>query len=197
VGDVADEDPQTSDPQIVTRCFEGKGYWAIVAARPACQYPIWPRGTEISREHGAYTLTLPGLAAQIEDAVLCDVETLTWTPLATERAGEDLRLKLRTNWALVILRQRGGPAIVTFDPLPTLKRGASTVLHLATLSKKADDTATVRTTLTAPGLVVEPSEIAVPGDVTVTVPSNAVPGNYAVSVSKRSVLGVRRFLVVQ
>jgi hypothetical protein len=196
-GDVADEDPQTSDPQIVTRRFEGKGYWAIVAARPACQEPIWPRGTGISKERATYTLTVPRLAAQVEDAVLCDVETLTWTPLAAERVGEDLRFKLRSNWALVILRQRGSPAIVTFDPLPTLKRGASTVLHLATLSKKADDAATVHATLTAPGLVVEPSEIAVPGDVTITVPSNALPGNYAVSVSKKGVLGVKRFLVVE
>jgi hypothetical protein len=196
-GDVADADPPASDPQIVTRRFEGKGYWAIVAARPASQDPIWRRGTEISSEHANYTLTVPGLAAQVEDAVLCDVETLTWTPLATEHVGEDLRLKLRTNWGLVLLRRPGGPALVTFDPLPTLRKGASTVLHLTTFSKSASPTAAVRAAITAPGLVIEPSEINVPGDVTLTVPSSALPGNYAVSVSTKDVLGVRRFLVVE
>jgi hypothetical protein len=98
---------------------------------------------------------------------------------------------------LLILRRPGGPAVVTFDPLPALRKGASAVLHLATLSQKADGTATVRATLAAPGLVVEPSEIAVPGEVTLKVPSNALPGNYAVSVSGKNVLGVKRFLVVE
>jgi len=196
-GDVADEDPPASDPQIVTRRFEGKGYWAIVAARPSSQDPVWRRGTEISSEHTTYTLTVPGLAAQVEDAVLCDVETLTWTPLATERVGEDLRLKLRTNWGLVLLRRPGGPALVTFDPLPTLRKGASTVLHLTRLSQPASPTSPVRAAITAPGLVVEPSEITVPGDVTLTVPSDALPGNYAVSVSTTGGLGVKRFLVVE
>jgi hypothetical protein len=196
-GDVADEDPPASDPQIVTRRFEGKGYWAIVAARPASQEPIWPRKTKISGEHAPYTLTVPRLAAQVEDAVLCDVETLTWTPLATERVGEDLRLKLRTNWGLVLLRRPGGPTVVTFDPLPTLRKGASTVLHLTALSQPASPAATVRAAITAPGLVIEPAEINVPGDVTLTVPPDALPGNYAVSVSTNGVLGVRRFLVVE
>jgi hypothetical protein len=98
---------------------------------------------------------------------------------------------------LVILRRPGGPALVTFDPLPTLRKGASAVFHLATLSRKADGTATLGATVTAPGLVVEPSESAVPGDVTITVPTNALRGNYAVSVSKKSVLGAKRFLVVE
>jgi hypothetical protein len=129
--------------------------------------------------------------------VLCDVETLAWAPLAAEKVGEDLRLKLRTNWGLVILRRPGGPAVVTFEPLPTLKKGASTVLHVTALTKKDSGAGTLRTTITAPGLIVEPPEIAVPGEVTITVPSTALPGNYAVSVSKTNALGARRFLVVE
>ena len=196
-GDVADLDPQSSDPQIVTRRFEGKGYWVIVAARPAYQGPIWPRGTEVSKEHALYTLTVPGLAAQVEDAALCDVETLTWAPLATETVGEDLRFKLRTNWGLVILRQRCGPAVVTFEPLPKLKKGESTVLHVTALTKEESRTGRLLRTVTAPGLLVEPPEIAVPGEVTIRVPETALPGNYAVSVSNTNGLGARRFLVVE
>jgi phage baseplate assembly protein gpV len=196
-GDVADVDPPPSDPQIVTRRFEGKGYWAIVAARPACQDSIWPRGTEVSKEHASYTLTVPGLAAQVEDAVLCDVETLSWAPLSIERTGEDLLLRLRTNWGLVILRKPGGPSVVAFEPLPRLKRGESTVLHVAALTKQESDTATLRRTISAPELVVEPPEVTVPGEVTIKVPVAALPGNYAVSVSNTNGLGIRRFLVVE
>ena len=196
-GDVADEDPHSSDPQIVTRCFEGKDYWAIVAARPACQDPIWPRGTEISSEHGTYTLTVLQLGPQVEDAVLCDIETLACSPLATERVGDDVRVELRTNWGLVILRKQGGPAMAAFDPLPTLRRGASTTVRLSMLSGNAAGTEAQSATVTAPGLAVNPSEVLIPGDLTITVPAEALPGNYSVSVAGKGVLGCRRFLVVE
>ena len=200
-GDVPDEDPQTSDPEIVTRQFEGKGYWAIVAARPACQDPlVWPRGTGIASEHREYTLTVAGLAPQVEDAALCDIETLTWTPLDLEREGNDLRLRLTTNWALVILRQHGGPAILTFDPLPTLERGASATLQVKPLSPAASKAPNVTARITAPGLNVAPTQPQAPAptaEFTITVPPEALPGNYTVFVSGDNLLGTRRFLVVQ
>ncbi len=196
-GDVADDDPVASDPQIVTRRFEGKGFWAIVAARPASEAAIWLRGTEISKEHAPYTLTVSGLAAQVEDAVLCDVETLAWSPLPLERQGNDVHLKLRTNWALVILRRPDGPAVVTFDPIPAMKRGSSTMLRLKALSEHAHGTPSLRCNVAAPGLAIEPSEIDVPGEATIAVPANALPGNYAISVSSKNLLGAKRFLVVE
>jgi hypothetical protein len=192
-GDVADEDPQSSDPQIVARRFAGDGYWAVVAARPACQDPIWPRGTGVSDHRAGYVLTVPGLAAQVADAVLCDVETLTWAPLETRRAGDDLQVRLNTNWALVILRKVDGPAIVSFDPLPSLPKGNSTIIRLQLL--RGSPGCQVR--INAPGLEVEPSEITVPGEITVTVPLDAFPGNYAVSISGDRVLGAKRFLIVE
>ncbi len=192
-GDVADEDPPSSDPQIVTRRFDGDGYWAIVAARPACQDPIWPRGTVVSDYHNEYVLTVPGLAAKVADAVLCDVETLTWTPLEIERAGEDLKLRLNTNWALVILRKPDGPGFVSFDPLPSLHRGGSTAIRLNVL--RGSPQTQVR--INAPGLEVIPSEIAVPGEAVIKVPADAFPGSYAVSISGRHVIGTKRFQVVE
>ena len=59
----------------------------------------------------------------MEDTILCDVETLTWAPLEPERHGDDLRLNLHTNWALVILRRPGGPTVVGFETLPALRAG--------------------------------------------------------------------------
>jgi hypothetical protein len=199
-GDVADDDPQPSDPQVVARRFEGKGYWAIVAARPACQDPLlWPRGTGVGRQHAEYTLTLPGLASQVEQAALCDVETLTWTPLPVERQDRNIRLRLRTNWGLVILQRPGGPGMVAFDPLPRLQRGESTTFCLKPLSQPAAGLSRNRARVTAPGLSVTPSAVAVPGEVTITVPPDALPGNYAVSArgTDGGNLGIRRFVVVE
>lgn len=196
-GDVADDDPQSSDPQIVTRRFEGKGYWAVVAARPACQDRIWTTGKGLSKQHGDYTLTLPGLASQVTDAVVCDIENLTWTPLKLERQGDDLQLSLSTNWALVILRQPDGPPVVGFDPLPQLHPGDSTKLSLHWLTENGSLKSRKKLTVKAPGLRVSPDSISAPGEVTISVPSDALPGYYGVEVSGMNVLGTKRFLRAQ
>jgi len=196
-GDPGDRDPPCSDPQIVTRCFAGDGYWAVVAARPACQDAIWPRGTSLASEHRPYVVTLPGLARQAVDAVLCDIESLTWTPLPLERASADVRVSLETNWALVIVRALGGPPLVSFDPLPGLAPGATTALHLTMLSPEAEPAAAGEVAIHAPGLIIHDEGAALPREATITVPADALPGNYAVSAAGLNVLGIKRFLVVE
>jgi len=193
-GDVADQDPRSSDAEIVTRCFEGRHHWAVVAVRPASQDRFaWPQYTGISDHRSGYTLTLPGLAEQVEDAVLCDVETLTWSRLPLRRSGQDVVMNLRTNFALVVFRRPRGPAVVGFQRLRPLAPGGSVELHLAALSGGAAGGVRV----IAPGLRVTPRDVEVPGTVNLTVPADALRGNYAVCVSGKNVLGVKRLLVVQ
>ena len=198
-GDIADTDPLSSDPEIVSRRFEGPGYWAVVAARPACQDPLmWPRGTTISDKHGSYTLTLPGLNSQVEDAVVCDIETLAWGPLDLDRDGEDLRLHLDTNWALVILRRLGGPPLVGFDPLSSQRPGATLSFRVGFVSSPSDRPVPQSpVSVTVLGLAVSPPEVAVPGEVTLRIPSETLPGYYAVSVHGEDILGIERFLAVE
>jgi hypothetical protein len=43
----------------------------------------------------------------------------------------------------------------------------------------------------------KPSEIPAPGEATVSVPPDAFPGNYAVSLSGEHLLGTKRFLIVE
>lgn len=195
-GDVADDDPLCSDPEIVTRRFEGDGYWAIVAARPASQDPIWPRGTGVASHHREFTVTVPGLASQVADAVLCDIETLTWTPIEIRRAEDALEFSLISNWAMIMLRKPGGPAIVGFDPLPQLEKGGTATLHLGVVNSNAE-APPLFAVINAPGLVVSPCEVRVPGKTAVQVPQDALAGNYAVSVSGKNLLGAKRFLVVR
>ena len=191
-GDVSDEDPASSDPQIVARRFEGDGYWAVVAARPESQEPVWPRGTGVAKDHAEYVLTLPGLWEQVADAALCDVETLSWTPVELERLDNDIKIRLRTNWALVILRKTAGPAVVTFDPLPVLHKGDSTAIRPRVLC--GDPASSVL--VSAPGLEVSPAAEGAPDEIQVTVPPDAFAGNYAVTISGNHVLGAKRFLTV-
>ncbi len=196
-GDVRDDGPRCADPEIVARCFEGEGYWAVVAARPACQEAIWPWGTGPSEQRHPYTLTLPGLASEAQDAALCDVETLTWTPLPLEREGGDVRFELATNWALVVLRRAGGPALAGFGPLPKLARGASATLDTAWLLPGTPD-AEVEAVVRAPGLEVALHDGGrVPGRATLTAPVDALPGSYGVTLSGRNLLGMKRFVVVE
>jgi hypothetical protein len=194
-GDVDDHDPCVSDPEIVTRCFIGADHWAIVAARPACQEPIWPRGTGIASKHSPYTVTCPDLANAVEDAVLCDVETLTWSSLEVDRCGPDLRLRIASNWALVILRRSGAPQLVGFDALPILRPGASTTVRPIPLTRKPIGDAHIK--VSAPGLKVTPVRSDISQEVTITVPPKALPGHYAVEISGENVLGTKRFLTVE
>ena len=198
-GDVADVDPLSSDPEIVSRRFGGKGYWAVVAARPASQEPLaWPRGTTISDKRGRYALTFPNLSSQVEDAVVCDIETGTWAPLDLERDGYDLRLHLDTNWALVILRRPGGPPIVGFDPLSPQKPGDTISFRVGYISSPPDRTIPHSlVAITAQGLSATPLKATVPGEVTLQIPSETLPGYYAVSVSGEDTLGIKRFLVAE
>ncbi len=117
-GEVPDNDPACTDPEIVTRCFYGKGYTVIMAARPACQESIWPRGTGLSPKHAPYTIAVPHLPHRVEDAVVCDIETLRWHPLTLEQHGGMLQFSLETNWALVVLRPPNGPRMVDVAPSP-------------------------------------------------------------------------------
>ncbi|HOZ46228.1 MAG TPA: DUF6259 domain-containing protein [Candidatus Hydrogenedentes bacterium] len=198
-GDVADVDPTSSDPEIVSRRFEGDGYWAVVAARPACQDPlVWPRGTTISDTHAAYTLTFEDLGSLVEDAVYCDVETLTWAPLAMERDGADARVRLETNWALIILRRVGGPQIIGFDPLPARRPGDTVSFQIGLISPQSDSAAPPRSVhITAHGLDVPTPDVAVPGQTILQIPVDALPGYYAIFVESEGALGVKRFLVIE
>jgi len=194
-GDVADQDPVSSDPEIVARRFEGAGYWAVVAARPASQEAIWPWETTVSERHAPYSLTLAGLGAGVEDAVLCDVEALAWAPLEIERAGNDVRLHLETNWALILLRGPNGPPVVDFEALSTARPGDAVSVHLKAISRGLSESA--RLSVIAPGLTVSPWETAISGEVVLQVPSDALPGSYAVSITGENILGVKKFLVVE
>jgi len=196
-GDAADNDPPSSDPQIVARCFTGKNYWAVVAARPACQDRIWPRGVGLSEEHSEYALTLPGLAPYVTDAVVCDIEKLHWSPLKLETQGNDLQFRLTTNWALAILRQPNGPPVVGFDPLPKLRPGESAKISLHWISEGMNSEIRKRVILKAPGLLLSKKNIKAPGEVEITVPSHTPPGYYGVEVSGENLVGIKRFLEVE
>ena len=200
-GDVADIDPVSSDSRIVTRQFRGKGYWAVVAARPACSDSSWPAYGKLSDERGEYTLTLSGLGSGKNDAgtapaALCDIETLTWTPVQLERKGTNLLAPLSANWSLIIVPDPDGPALVDFAPLPVLHAGDSAVIHVTALTVKAR-AAALTVSIAAPGLKAPSAPVAVPGEVAVAVPSDAMPGLYAIEVVGENTLASKRFLKVE
>ena len=194
-GDVRD-DPVASDAEIVSRCFETDGYFVVVAARPACGDPIWPRGTGLSPRHAPYTLTVADIAGSVVDSALCDVETLDWRSLPFERVAEGIRVTLESNWVLVVLRKPGGPSLVSFPPLPVLAEGGSAKVEPTCLT--GTDMHSLSTEVFAPGL--ETPTVASPtptGALTVRVPLGVLPGHYAVQVRGPGVLGIKRFLTVE
>ncbi|MBI5092824.1 MAG: hypothetical protein HZB26_10330 [Candidatus Hydrogenedentes bacterium] len=190
----AKDDPVLSDPEIVARCFEGPGYLAVPVARPASSDPIWPRGTKAAAKRARYTLTIADGAGVIADGALCDVESLTWAPLKFERKDGNIQFSHESNWALVVLRKRGGPSLVTFDALPPTPAGGAVKVQLTPLTGVGERP--LRAKLIAPGLDAPMAMAPVPGAATLRVPDSALPGNYAVRVQGEGILGLKRFLVV-
>lgn len=198
-GDVADEAPQASDPEIVTRAFKGDGYWAVVAVRPACQEPFgWPASTAgLSAQRKEYTVSLHDLPGFPLKASLCDVETLAWKPLEVERCGDSVRMQLNSNWALITLSPADGPAVIDVATLPTAAPGDRVTLKLLTVAGDPRQGGPLSVSISAPGLTIEPAIATVPGEAVVKVPPDALPGFYSVTVSGRQVLGAKRFLRVK
>ena len=196
-GDVADEDPRASDPEIVTRAFHGDGYWAVVAVRPACQDAFqWPGYTGLAGQHREYAVTVSGVGSRIVCGAVCDIESLTWKALELNRAGDDLEIRLNTNWALVVLSEAGGPSVVDLDPLPALHPNESATVRLIPLQGTVNDNAPLAASLVAPGLRVEPPSVSAPGRTVILVPKDARPGLYSVKATGKHVLGMKRFLKV-
>jgi len=150
----------------------------------------------LSDKRGEYTVTIQGVAPRIAYGALCDIESLTWKPLDLNRVGDDLEIPLKTNWALLVLSEVGGPPVIHFDPLPELRPGESTTVHLATMQGASKEAFPLAIELVAPGMAVEPQSTSAPGDVVITAPHDALPGYYGVKVSGRHVLGTKRFLKV-
>lgn len=201
VDEVADADPKASDPQMVTRQFRGKGYSAALAVRPACPDAVWPANTPLAPKHARYTLTLPDADARTDQAeapkaAVCDIETLTWTPVEPERSEGGLLVPLTSNWALVVVPDRDGPDVIDFTVPPVLHPGESGLLHLRNLSAKPE-TAPRSVSIVAPGLKTPSAPVAVPGDAAIEVPEEAVPGLYGLTVSGDKVLSTKRFLKVE
>ena len=196
-GDIPNEDPRASDPEIVTRAFHGNGYWAVVAVRPASEDPFeWRNYTGLSDKRGEYTVTIQGVAPQIAYGAFCNIESLTWKALDLNRVGDDLEIRLNTNWALIVLSETGGPPVIHFDPLPELRPGESTTVHLTSMQGVSKEVLPWTIELVASALTVEPRSASAPGDVRITVPDDALPGFYGVKVAGDRVLGTKRFLKV-
>lgn len=194
-GDIPDEQPQVSDPQAVARLFTGAGFHALVVVRSNCADPFkWPWDLRLNESHVDYPVELPVLGKPIEEIFLCDVENLTWSVQKPDFREGKLCLSLRTNWALVILRTPESPGLVGFDELPELAPGQSTTVHLRTLDATP---ATNPVTVAAPGLVVTPQPVSASGQFELTVPEDALPGNYGVSLTGHQLFGFKRFLKVR
>jgi len=193
-GDLPDEQPQVSDPQAVARLFTGTDFHALVVVRSNCSDPFkWPWDLRLNDNHIEYAVELPEPGSPIEEVFLCDVENLTWSVLKPDFRDGKLCLSLHTNWALVILRTPDSPGLVDFDELPKLAPGQSEIVRLRALGSTS---ATNPVTIEAPGLMVA-QKVTESEQFTLTVPENALPGNYGVSITGKQLLGFKRFLKVR
>ncbi len=200
-GDVADIDPNASDPNVVARQFKGDHYWAIVAVRPASTEPFqWPVATGLAAQQDEYALTIHDLGAKAKEPMnifVCDVQTLTWSPLEPERSGDDLIVQLNTNWALIVVSEAKGPTLVDIAPPVVMHPGEAATLHFSPCTIQPQGSVPLRVQIHVPGLNAPSDFLSAPGETRIQVPKDALPGYYSATLSGEGILGAKRFIRVE
>jgi hypothetical protein len=193
-GEVGDQDPEPSLPDVTCRLFHGPGHAVVVCARVQGM-TSWnfPKEIRLPAEHAPISVRVRGARAPYASAYLYDLERATVAPTRVRRDGADLLLEVRdTNWFMVVLRAPDGPAVAAIDPVPALHPGQSATLELRLLApaRKAQGS------LHARGLPLGTSTVDLPGRATLSVPLGTPPGKYQVELDGAGIIGMKQFVVV-
>jgi hypothetical protein len=202
-GEVANEDPQASLPDVTCRLFYGPDYSVVVGARASGNDPLrFPDNTGLSSQREPFTVRVKGVCGPLEGAYLYDIEKATVNPLKVRNEGEERTLPIEnSNWFMVVLCKPPGPMIGTFNALPTLHAGESAELDLALLSSPKSRTR-AQATLLSRGLAFAPGNtssvsVRLPGKATLVVPAGTPHGRYEVELKGEKLVGIKRFVVVE
>ena len=193
-GEVGDQDPEPSLPDVTCRLFHGPGHAVVVCARVQGM-TAWnfPKEIRLPAEHAPISVRVRGARGPYASAYLYDLERATVAPTRVRRDGADLLLEVSdTNWFMVVLRAPDGPAVAAIDPVPALHPGESATLELRLLApaRKAQGS------LHARGLPLATSTVDLPGRATLSVPPGTPPGKYQVELDGPGIVGMKRFIIV-
>lgn len=197
-GDVVDECPSVTDPEIMVRRFTSTRCEAVVAVRPACKEPLqWPLMQAVAGRRAAYEVLIPAGPTPPRKIATCDVETLRWQTVEPSLRNGKLVIATESNWLLAIIPQ-GSERVVGFDPLPETKPGGAVTIHPTALSGNSSST---DVEVWAPGLQVgkagdSQAQVRIGESVTIRVPADALPGWYQVRIRGENTLGIKRMLHV-
>jgi hypothetical protein len=202
-GEVADEDPHASLPDVTCRLFYGPNYSVVVGARTASNDPLrFPDNTGLSSQHEPFTVRVTDVRGPVESAYLFDLARATVTRLEARNDGGVWTLPIEnTNWFMVVLRQPQGPAIGTFNEVRTLHAGESVEIDLELLSPQMAGE-NIPATLLSRGLAFAPGNgpsvpVNLPGKATLVAPTGTPPGRYEVELRGEKLAGIKRFVVVE
>jgi hypothetical protein len=197
-GDVADEDPNTTDPEIIARRFMSNRCEVVVATRPACKQPLqWPQLQGLADHRARYEVLIPAGPTPPKTIATCDVETLRWQSAAPSMRDGKFVIATESNWLLVIV-PRENERVVAFDPLPETRPGGEITSRPALL---AGDGSATKIEVVAPGLRVGEGtdghgQTLVGEPVSIRVPGDALPGWYRIRIRGENTLGAERMLHV-
>jgi hypothetical protein len=193
-GEVGDQDPEPSLPDVSCRLFHGRGHAVVVCARVEGM-TSWnfPKEVRLPEDHTPISVRVRGAPGPYEAAYLYDLERATVAPIAVRRDGADLLLDVRqTNWFMVVLRAPDGPAVGAIDPVPVLHAGQSVPIELRLLGPRK----TTHARLSVRGLQLSTGDVDVPGSASLSVPAGTPPGRYQVQLDGPGLIGMKRFVVV-
>jgi len=197
-GDVADENPKTTDSEILTRRFMSDRCDVVVAARPACTQDLWPLAQGLSARRSRYEIQIPAGATPAKRIATCDIETSRWESREPPIRDGAYVIDTESNWLLAVI-PKGNQRVVVFDPLPEARPGDKISITPTAL---AGEGSSEEVEIWAPGLHVgdavgseAPARL---GETTnIHVPQDAAPGWYQIRLRGPNTLGLRQVLHVK
>ena len=192
-GDIAGEDPECTDPDIVTRRFTSRRCDVVVATRHEVDDGWW----RLATRHALYEMRMPTDATVAPVVAVCDIEALKWNALQPDLRDGRLVISSQSNWVMVVM-PHGNERVVQFDGVPDVHPGDEVVIRPETLVGSPEP---APIEVVAPGLRVGTSRRstvrACTGDpVRIGVPKDALPGWYSIRIRGPRILGGRRLLHV-
>jgi len=177
--------PSQDSEQWAARLWRSSRYWLMVCGSRAAVRP--EAGVEVR---------LPELPKSVKRAFEFDTATLAMRDAALTRTGDLTSVTVTSGFAAVFLPLPECPALVQISEPGDLEPGGSVELGLSAFGPWRDRATPVAVAVEAPGLIVEPASLVLPGLVKVSAPAEAEPGAYSFRVTG-DCLRLKRWLTLR
>lgn len=172
------------DPKrFAAQLWRSEKYWLLVAGDVAGERPKQP-----------YRVRLPELPVDVKHAFEFDTATLKMRDANLERRSDGIFVTMTSGFGAVLLPKPECPPIVLLDDVPVLSRGRTESVKLEAFAPWRGNDKPVQVSTEIVGLETSPETVTLPASISISAPTDAPPGYYALRITG-DCLRVKRWFI--